>query len=186
MATKNTSAKGGKSGDKKSSAKKTILVITQEIFDLNKDFLETEGVEVGNEVELTKELKKALKMPKKSANVGSAGPAPAKVKCPCAILRGEEYVRTYGKGMEDAVASLLSKSPNYSVVDPADIVSVSVEWREEEKVQDRHTNRMEATGKTISRREVFTEESHGEDFLDDARKCANETPGRSCTVKLSK
>lgn len=177
---KNTKSNKSVGGTK---PKKEVLSVTQEVFNLNKDFFEGAGVVVGDKVEFTKELKKTLKMPE--PKVG-ANTKPTAVKCPAVFLKGEEYVRTYQKGQEEAAQEFALKNPDYKVVSPEDVHSIVVTWRENETKKDSNTGRVEDTGRLVTRSETFSEDTHGENWMSQARRLANDGQRRSCVAKLIK
>ena len=173
----------------KEKKQKENLIITQEVFDLNVDYLTKNGVEVGDEVELTAKVKKALKFPEAVApvnsgvtsGVASAGKKATKVVCPIAILRGDEFVRVYPEGSEEQAAEFLSKNYDTRGVDPDSLSRITVSWRENEKKKDDSSGRMVETGNLVTRLHVFTPDN-GEDWFNQARSLANEGQRRSCVA----
>lgn len=185
---------GKKKGAEASKGALPTVEVTEELFALNKELFEAEGVEVGATIELTKELSESLSFPegfdlakqgetKEDAKAEKKGKS---VSCPVAILKGDEYVRTYEKGQEEQAAMFLGKNPSYVAVEPEQVASITVQWRENETRKDADTNRMVDTGKLVSKVFVFSLASHGEGFMQEARALANAGVKRSCVVSLVK
>lgn len=178
-----------KGGAKKSE--KELLVITQEIFDTNA-FLADEGVNVGDQIEFTKELKGKIVLPAEEKPEPKVGAVKApKITCPVSILnrvdaegKSGEYVRTYEKGQEAEAISFLGKDANYKAVDPESIVSITVSYRENEIKKDSDTGRMLDTGKVLNRAVLFTESKDGAEWMKKAITLAHAGPRRACVAKL--
>ncbi len=164
----------------KAELKQDTIEITEEIAKLN-PFLADEGVNVGETVVLDADLKAILQMPEKK--VGGTKEA-TKFSCPISILKGGEYIRTYPEGQEEQAKSFLSKDPNYQAIEPDEIVSISVSWRENEVKKDSETGRMVDTGRLLSQNIIFSEKNNGENWMKLARALANAGPKRSCVAKL--
>lgn len=151
------------------------LEVTQEILDLNPELLA--GVEVGDEVEMSDEIK----LPEEKAEVKAP-----KIKGDIAILKGDEYIRTYSAELAETARDFINKDPNRTMIGADSIDSIIVSWRESEKQKDSDTGRMVDTGRMLTNTNVFTEKTHGADFAMKARALANEGVRRSCTAVLKK
>lgn len=196
MATKNKGKKVGGAKTKKSVIKPgepVVVDVTKEVFFLNTVFFEANGVAIGDKVELSEESIASLKWPeghefatpkeavKTVKNVGAVAP---KVTCPIAILKGNEFIRVYPKGQEAEASEFLGKNLNMRGLSPKDLVSITVQWRENEKKKDTDTGRIVDTGRLITKTHVFSEKNNGEDWFKQARRLASEGPRRSCVASV--
>ncbi len=119
--------------------------------------LKAEGVAVGDTIEVPAVPKKTSEKLDLDGEVS--------------ILKGEEYVRTYPEGSEEAVNEFMSKG-NYVAVPASSVVKVQVSF----KVTDAKTG-------VVSRTMIaFTEESHGESFKEDALVLRNAERGTAIAV----
>ena len=203
MATKAKGAKSAKGGAKKGAKKAVlkpgepiVLEVTKEVYFLNTVFFEAEGVGLGDKIEVSEATLETLKLPKdhplakeedknKVLKVGAVAPAKkvGKITHPVAIMKGEEFIRIYPKGLEDKAEELLAKDPNLTGVSPKAIKSITVSWRESEKVKEEVTGRMVDTGRMITQSHKFTP-SNGDNWQMDARELANSGPRRSCIAVM--
>jgi hypothetical protein len=143
------------------------IVVSQEYFEAHPE-LEAEGVSVGDTIEVPV-------MPKETSDK-------LDLDAETAIIKGSEFIRVYPEGNEENVKSFLSKDSKYVAISPASINRITVSWRESIKSKDADSGRIVDTGKMETKVSVFTEKTHGADWMKKARAMANEAPKRSCVI----
>lgn len=154
--------------DKKAKVQTEEVVVTQEYLD-NHPELEAEGVAVGDTIEV------AVAPKETSSKLDLDGEV--------AIVKGAEFIRVYPEGNEENVKSFLSKNDGkYVAVDPSTITRITVAWRESIKQKDPDSGRVTDTGRLETKNVVFTEKTHGTNWMKEARTLANEAPRRSCVI----
>lgn len=100
------------------------MEVTPEYFEAHPE-LEGMGITIGdiievdaNEEEVPSEPKAEVKAPAKTATKGAT-----------AILKGTEYVRTYGADQKEAVEEFLTKDSKYSAIEDSKVLAVDVSYR---------------------------------------------------------
>lgn len=180
MAAKKTGAKVKAKKDvvvEEEEAASNVVVVTEEYLAEHPELIE-EGVAVGDTIGVDPEPKKeVVEEPKVKTD------AKLDLDGEVAIVKNEEYIRTYPAGNEENVKSFLSKDGKYAAVEPKKILSITVSWRESERKKDDVTGRVVDTGRLLTRTNVFTA-ANGADWMKKARTLANEGQRRSCIAVI--